>query len=140
MYSRSIRSAVIAPEPYAMSQRSPQLPEVTLVHGGETKHGSDAEVLGDQLRDLDVVARDLGASQLRVAASSCRRHASLLDGKRLRRVVGLEEPDERPARRICASLSVDGSPLEPSPDRATRRRQQGEGECASERRWRLPFT
>ena len=40
MYSRSIRSAVIAPEPNAMSQRSPQLPEVTSVHGGETKQAS----------------------------------------------------------------------------------------------------
>ena len=40
MYSSFIRDSVIAPEPQATSQRSPQPPAITSLNGGVTKHGS----------------------------------------------------------------------------------------------------
>ncbi len=40
MYSSFIRDSVIAPEPQATSQRSPQPPAMTSLNGGVTKHGS----------------------------------------------------------------------------------------------------
>src|SRR3954452_7561063 len=44
-----MRSKSIAPEPYARSQRSPQLPAVTSVHDGLTKHGSTPSAFATSL-------------------------------------------------------------------------------------------
>src|SRR3954453_10484525 len=103
-----MRSRSIAPEPYARSQRSPQLPAVTSVHDGATKQGSTPSPLAMSL--------PLSASYPVISGAVIWFEAHFVDAGRLAPFTvndcggyfGSVNRISVPRALICASLSFDG--------------------------------
>src|SRR3954454_10409294 len=103
-----MRSKSIAPEPYAKSQRSPQLPAVTSVHDGVTKHASTPSAFATSLPE--------SASYPAISGPVIWLAAHLVEAARLAPLTandcggyfGSVNRINVPRARTWASLSVDG--------------------------------
>ena len=104
MYRRVIRSALMAPEPQATSQRSSQFPPVDFRPAWRDEACLDPEGSRRGLAHVDVEAVDFGAGQLVRGALRLGRASRPLDSERLRRIGEVSRQNERPTCQHLGEL------------------------------------